>query len=415
MRLGIVAPVNFVDAPFGGTLTFIRQFLASGAIPEHWNVHLIGVTSTDDVPAREFTGHYDGHAATFLGVATITDRELLPLRARFYVGLRRCRGLLSELECDVYYAHTPDAGHAMSRVCPRIPLVLHRHGLASMVKRSRHWYGRLAPVHMAFDHFITRAAEVSATRILVTADQASFKDWAREARSNIADRASLIPAMVDAVQFAPRVGPVTAGKTLALVAVGRLEEVKGFDFVIKGLASIRARGVEADLSVVGSGSQETRLKRLAREIGVEQYVTFAGYLPPARLADVLGRADIYVSGSHQEGFSIALLEAMASGLPCVVTNTSGVRDVVVSGVNGWILETRGPDEIAGACHRVQEAGAAMKKAARSSALRFSARAVSEQIVGHLAEVGALHIGAAAVGSPSVSRDVARRSAKAGLR
>ena len=65
------------------------------------------------------------------------------------------------------------------------------------------------------------------------------------------------------------------------------------------------------------------------------------------VTQVLAESDVYVSGSHQEGFSLALLEALSMGLPAVVTYVGSAREVVLEGHTGYIVNRRDPDLFAG--------------------------------------------------------------------
>jgi glycosyltransferase involved in cell wall biosynthesis len=138
----------------------------------------------------------------------------------------------------------------------------------------------------------------------------------------------------------------TPGKsrTLRLVTVGALEPRKGHEYGLRALQLILSAGVDARLTLVGGGSEEDILRRLAREHSVEQHVVFAG--PQLDPRPFLTDADIFLLPSRQEGFSNALLEAMAAGLPVVATDVGGNREAVIDGEGGSIVQPSDPAALA---------------------------------------------------------------------
>jgi len=139
-------------------------------------------------------------------------------------------------------------------------------------------------------------------------------------------------------------GPSTSGG-IRLACVGRLEPPKGQDVLVEALGLPASRGVEARLALVGSGSLEPQLRRRASELGIADRVDFLGALPPERVAEVLAAADIYVQPSRREGFGVALVEAMATGLPAVATRSGG-PDGIVGEADGVLVAPDDPEALA---------------------------------------------------------------------
>jgi glycosyltransferase involved in cell wall biosynthesis len=140
--------------------------------------------------------------------------------------------------------------------------------------------------------------------------------------------------------------PATPGKSrvLRLVTVGALEPRKGHEYGLRALRLILDAGVEARLTLVGGGSDEDLLRRVAKDNSVEQQVVFAG--PQLDPRPFLADADIFLLPSRQEGFSNALLEAMAAGLPVVATDVGGNREAVIEGEGGAIVRPSDPAALA---------------------------------------------------------------------
>ena len=120
-----------------------------------------------------------------------------------------------------------------------------------------------------------------------------------------------------------------------LLAVARLTEQKGIDVAIRALRRFRTTRCSSCSAKGPSGRQ---LKRLARELGVEQRVFLLGRVPD--VAAWLGRATVLVHPARWEGFGLAVLEAMLAGLPSSRSNVSSLPELVVDGETGVLVPAR---------------------------------------------------------------------------
>jgi len=130
--------------------------------------------------------------------------------------------------------------------------------------------------------------------------------------------------------------------------VGRLVPFKGQEYLLKGFAEILPRFPVAMLLLVGDGELSVTLSNLARDLGIEDNVVFAGFRDDLRA--VYSAFDIYAHPSVEGGgetFPFAVLQALAQELPVVVTRVGDVAEMVVEGVNGYVVQDRDPSAIAG--------------------------------------------------------------------
>lgn len=102
-----------------------------------------------------------------------------------------------------------------------------------------------------------------------------------------------------------------------LVTVGRLCERKGQADLLRAFARLHQADSDVHLDIVGKGPQRAHLQELAVELGVEDSVTFHGFVSHDEKVRLLNQAEVFVFASRQEGFGLAVLEAMAVGLPVV--------------------------------------------------------------------------------------------------
>jgi len=121
-------------------------------------------------------------------------------------------------------------------------------------------------------------------------------------------------------------------------SVGRLAEVKGYDRLLRAFTAIAAGLAQSDLPVlllVGDGPERAVLEALAAQLAIADRVVFAGYRDDARA--LLCAMDLFVLPSRSEGLSVALLEAMAEGVPVLVTDVGESRCVIDDGRCGELL------------------------------------------------------------------------------
>ncbi|MFC4357930.1 glycosyltransferase family 4 protein [Halobium salinum] len=142
-----------------------------------------------------------------------------------------------------------------------------------------------------------------------------------------AERTRVIPHFYDGgFRRDPR---TTAGDPVTLLYVGGLREFKGVQVLVRGLAELRSRGVDARLRVAGAGPYGDRIKRLVGELGLADAVAWHGYVDHDDLPDLYAGADAFVyPGLIDEPFGRVLLEALAAGTP-VVASDVGSTDYIV--------------------------------------------------------------------------------------
>ncbi len=160
-------------------------------------------------------------------------------------------------------------------------------------------------------------------------------------------RVHLIPNGVDCEFWTPAPSAEARGKPgrpPSFVAIGRLQPVKGYDILLSAFARLREQVPEARLCLVGDGPQRDELERASRSLGLERAVEFAGALGKEAIRQRLWTADAFVMSSRSEGMPLALLEAMACGVPCVATRVGGVPGILEG--RGILVEPENPKALA---------------------------------------------------------------------
>jgi glycosyltransferase involved in cell wall biosynthesis len=156
----------------------------------------------------------------------------------------------------------------------------------------------------------------------------------------------IIAGGIDLGSYAVRPGDSILSANAAIGMVANFSLVKGHVTLIKSIPLILESYPNAKFVLVGEGGQRLHIESLCRELGVSESVTFAGQVLDVR--SYLERFDVFVLTSFAEGASNALLEAMATGLPVVVTEVGGNKEAVIDGQNGLLVPPGDPAALAGA-------------------------------------------------------------------
>lgn len=128
--------------------------------------------------------------------------------------------------------------------------------------------------------------------------------------------------------------PALVDGTLRVLAVGRVVEKKGFDHLVDAVALLRAEGMPLEVRIVGEGERADELAAQVRRLGLEDVVTLLGSRSQSELVAELDRADVLAApcvvgaDGNADGLPTVLLEAMASGVPCVATDVTGIPEAI---------------------------------------------------------------------------------------
>jgi colanic acid/amylovoran biosynthesis glycosyltransferase len=180
-----------------------------------------------------------------------------------------------------------------------------------------------------------------------------------------AGRISVIHCGIEPDVFAPRAQPEAAGELRAL-CVASLQDYKGHPYLIEAAGLLRDRGVPFTLQLVGEGEDRPALERQIADKGLEGQVKLLGAVPRDRVAELLAGTDVFVLPSvvtpsgKKEGIPVALMEALATEVPVVATQISGIPELIESGRSGLLVPERDPAALADALEQVHRDPAAAR-------------------------------------------------------
>jgi glycosyltransferase involved in cell wall biosynthesis len=159
---------------------------------------------------------------------------------------------------------------------------------------------------------------------------------------------------LEAEWFAPIQHILHEGGDIRFLYVGRLAREKGIGNLAEAFAKVAARVSWARLEVAGEGPQKEDLIRAAESGGWRNRLDLLGMQVRGRIRETMRGADAFVLPSDFESFSYTLLEAMASGLPCIATDVGGNRDLIEPERTGLLVPRGDPQRLADAMIRLTD-------------------------------------------------------------
>lgn len=272
---------------------------------------------------------------------------------------------VARLRPDVVHIHSPyPLGELANYLLGRAGATVITHH--SDVVRQRGWLRLYGP--------LWRRVLARADRIIATSPRyIETSPWLWPVR----EKCTVVPLGVDHRRFLPPSAPYDGPPTLLFV--GKLRYYKGVDTLLEALTELP--GVY--LEMVGEGPMRDEWAAQAARLGLADRVRFRGEVADTELPGWYHRAHIFVlpANARAEAFGTVLLEAMASGLPCVTTEVgSGTSWVVQDGVTGRVVPPRTPQALAGAIRQLLDSPDLRIEMGRAGRARVEAEFTQERMM-----------------------------------
>jgi colanic acid/amylovoran biosynthesis glycosyltransferase len=133
---------------------------------------------------------------------------------------------------------------------------------------------------------------------------------------------------------------------LNIITISRLHWIKGLEYTLEALAKVKQNGISFHYTIIGEGKEKERLQFAVHQLGLLNEVTFTGKLSPEEVKTTLGKGNLYIQYSLQEGFCNAVLEAQAMGKICIASDADGLQENIIDGVTGFVVSKRNPLSLA---------------------------------------------------------------------
>lgn len=277
-----------------------------------------------------------------------------PLHPSNVMAYRQLKRVIEEGDYDIIHCHTP-VGGMLGRFAARHT---RRRGTRIIYTAHGFHFYQGAPLLNWLVYYPAERWMARYTDALITINQ---EDYAR-AQHFHAQQVYYVPGVgIDLTRFAPpadedmwRQESMDKRRELGLqpddyviLSVGELIKRKNHEVVIRAMAQLKAQSEEGyrhlHYIICGRGVLEQELKQLAKKLDVEEKVHFLGYR--SDICQICHASDLFVFMSLQEGLPVALMEAMACGLPVVCSAIRGNEDLVVDGENG-VFSDNTPEAVA---------------------------------------------------------------------
>lgn len=273
-----------------------------------------------------------------------------PGNIRAYKELKK---VIDEGNYDIIHCHTP-VGGVLTRLAAR---KARKSGCRVFYTAHGFHFYKGAPLINWLAYYPAERYLARKTDVLITINQEDYK----RAQKFKAGKVVYVPGVgIDINKFSKRIGNREEKRAelgfkdtdFVLLSVGELITRKNHAVVLEGLAELKKVGKLDNIQYVicGRGILDAELKEKAVSLGVSDHVHFLGYRND--VSEICNAADLFVFMSLQEGLPVALMEAMACGLPAICSEIRGNTDLIESGKNGEIVENTAI-AVAGAIERLQ--------------------------------------------------------------
>lgn len=261
---------------------------------------------------------------------------------------KRLAAVANERQIDVMHAHqyTPFFYAALARLYgrARFRLILTEHG--------RHYPDVVSPLRRTLNRtLLSRYADIVNACCRFSADALAQNDGFRRIPVEVIENGiqfDRYQSQPDRSALRRQLGLDSNRRYIATVA--RFHPVKDHDSLIRAFAQLTSQYDDLDLLLVGDGTLREQLTSLVKSLGIENRVHFLGVR--SDVPDILQAVDIFALTSLCEAASLTLLEAMAAGLPVVVTDVGGNPEIVRQGLDGFLAPRQAVDEIAQAIKKL---------------------------------------------------------------
>ena len=243
--------------------------------------------------------------------------------------------IIREYQPDVIHAHDMRTSFVAALCCGKIPLVSHIHNNAYDSRG-------LSPKSIAY-----LVAGFKAKHILWVSNS-SYEGYLFH--KLFAKKSSVLYNIIDAARIYAMRDQDAKVYDYDMIYVGRLTYQKDPQRLMRLSAMLKARKEDIKIAVVGTGELDDETKSLCKELGLEENVQFLGF--QSNPIKMVSDSKCMILTSRWEGTPMCALEAMALGTPVVSTPTDGMKDIIVSGENGYLFEK--DEELADAVMKILE-------------------------------------------------------------
>jgi glycosyltransferase involved in cell wall biosynthesis len=339
-RILVLDFCNFIDYQIGGFLSFARNLMIAFGN----QLVLVGITTDHKDPVgRWYVKNINGIDYDCFALARYNkskSKNLLPDRLISFLAIKYYKRKIISCNIQNVLIQRQEIliavkNFGFKNICYRFP------GMENPLKISKYWFG----IYLArtFDKFFF--SSFNNVKIILAAgdDQAIDKMVLRS--EGVINKCFIMkfPTRINTKVFQPldrnkiREELGIRITSTVVTTIGRLTWLKGWKFMLDCFNNFRNDKSESFFYFVGEGEDYPKIKNYASSLGIINNIIFTGKQEQEMIAKYLNASDLFIMGSYEEGWSTTLLEAIACGIPACVTNFSSANDIIIYGINGYVV------------------------------------------------------------------------------
>jgi glycosyltransferase involved in cell wall biosynthesis len=284
------------------------------------------------------TARFEKHLITFSKTGSALERALSPEIRRYDLALPGIRSVLAVFQLARYFRakkiqvvqahmyHTNLYVSIAAKLAGVPVIITTEHGMNPWKRRHHHFIERVV------------ISPLASVRVAVSRDTMSIRI------SQDGVPASKITVIQNCVDVPPITSRSRRSHGLVVGSVGRMVDAKDYSTLLRAFKLNCDIREDCRLVLVGDGPELDKLQQLARDLDIKSRVEFPGW--QSDIGSWLDKIDVFVLSSIREGLPVALLEAMAKGLPVVATSVGGIPEVLSDGEDGILVQPGTPDRLA---------------------------------------------------------------------
>ncbi|ESU34217.1 glycosyl transferase family 1 [Bacillus sp. 17376] len=291
-----------------------------------------------DVKVVTFADHHSEENAKEVDTEILT--KMLPGKLSYLSGVFALKKIIKEFKPDILHAHYVSSYGFVGALANFHPYYV------SVWGRDIFQFPQMGKMNESIVKYTLDKADVicSTSHIM-----------AKETNKYTSKNVFVTPFGVNIDKFQPN-GSLKEDGVLTIGTVKALSDKYGIADLIQAFALINQKYQESNLLIVGDGPQKKEYEELTERLGIGHATTFTGRVPNDKVPDYINKMSIFAvpSTEDSESFGVAAVEAMACGVPPVVSNVGGLPEVVIEGKTGFVVPKENPEKLSEAMLKLIE-------------------------------------------------------------
>jgi glycosyltransferase involved in cell wall biosynthesis len=339
-KILIIDFCNYEDYQIGGHLSFAKNLISAFGN----DLTLIGITTERNEPVGKwFKKNINGIIFDYFALARynkLKTKHFVPDRLACYLLLRYYKKKILKKSFKNVFVQRQEILPAIKNfkyqnICYLFP------GLESPLKISKYWYAKY--IASQFDKTFFSCLK-TVNLILANGDRQAIAEMETRSKGVILRNVvKTFPIRIDTNIFKPVVRSEARRKVnipeaeIIILTTGRLGWFKGWQFMIDCFIQFEKKLPGSLFYIVGDGEDLQKIQEYLSQKNISDKVILTGGKNPEQISLMLNAADLFIMGSYKEGWSTALSEAIACGVPACVTNFSSAKEIIREEENGYVI------------------------------------------------------------------------------